>query len=245
MELHKKEKEKKRALALMREANILYKQKYNVAPIKLDKPIHHGYVRSLELRDDVKQRKDYSKILEVINFLGQKKAYHRNKDFITHNSKKVQIEQHAHLKSIVDPRFKFYYTEAHRTIELEKIKSIEKYLWYHSNFYNCECSNEKTLYQNNPKYFRPHYYFKFPWMLKEVTKPHYLTHYTPVYGEIESRLHEIYTELHNNHYYERYNNKRSVSDKLYKMDLLSTKYDDKKSVIYHALEEIEESDIIS
>ena len=243
MDLHKKEKEKKRALALMREADTLRRQKYNIVPIKLDTPIHHGYVRSLELRDDVKQRRDYPKILEVINFLGQNKAYHPKKDFITH-IKKTSVEKHAHLKSATDPRFKFYYTESKRTADIEKIKSIEKYLWYHSSLYNCSCENEKKLFQEGIKHFRPHYYFRFPWMLKEVTKPHYLTHYTPVYGELESRLDEIDKELYYNHYYERYVNKRSVSDKLYKMDLLSIKYDDKKSIIYHALEEIDESDII-
>lgn len=243
MDLHKKEKEKKRALALMREADILRRQKYNVAPIKLEQPIHHGYVRSLELRDDIKQRSDYPKILEVINFLGQNKAYHPNKDFITH-IKKTSFEKHAHLKAVTDPRFKFYYTESKRTADIEKIKSIEKYLWYHSSVYNCSCESEKKLFQEiGVKSFRPHYYFKFPWMLKEVTKPHYLTHYTPVYGELESRLAEIDKELYYNHYYERYVNKRSVSDKLYKMDLLSAKYDDKKSIIYHSIEEIKYDDM--
>jgi hypothetical protein len=242
MDLHKKEKEKKRALALIREADTLRRQKYNIVPIKLDIPIHHGYVRSLELRDDVKQRGDYPKILEVINFLGQKKAYHSNKDFIT-RTKKTSVEKHAYLKSATDPRFKFYYTEAKRASDIEKIKSIEKYLWYHSSLYNCSC--EKKLFQECIKHFRPHYYFRFPWMLKEVTKPYYLTHYTPLYGELESRLDKIEKELYYNHYYERYNNKRNVGDKLDKIDFLSTKYDDKKSVIYHALEEITDSDIIS
>jgi hypothetical protein len=237
MELHKKEKEKKHALALIRERDILYKQKHNTAPIKLDKPIHHGYVRSLKLRDDVKQRKDYEKILEVITFLGQKKVYHKNKDFII-NYKKTKNEIHAYLKSIIDPRFKFYYTENKRTADLEKINSINKYLWYHNILFNCDCI-ENTCKSNN---FRPHYYFKYPWMLQEVTNPYYLTHYTPVQGELESRLHEIETELNNNNYYSRFVDYRHDYDKLYNEELLRTKYDDKKAVIYHALKEIDDSD---
>lgn len=241
MELHKKEKEKKHALALIRERDILYKQKYSIVPIKLDKPIHHGYVRSLELRDDVKQRTDYPKILEVIKFLGQKKAYHANKDFIK-RTKKANVEQHAYLKSITDPRFKFYYTEAKRTADIEQIRSFEKYLWYHSSFYNCSCEHRKNNLNHstdNIKYFRPHYYFKFPWMLKEVTKPHYLTHYTPVYGELESRLHEIETELNNKNYYSRFVDYRHTYDKLHNEQWIHTKYDNKKTIIYHALEDVD------
>lgn len=235
MELHKKEKEKKHAIALVRERDELWKQKYNIAPIKLDKPIHHGYVRSLELRDDVKHRNDYSKILEVINFLGQHKKYHRNKDFITRKGKNI-VEEHAHLKSVVDPRFRFYYTEAKRTAEVEKIKLMEKYLWYHTSIYNCSCDDRKEEFKFQQ--FRPHYYFKFPWMLKEVTNPYYLTHYTPVQGELESRLHEIDTELYNNNYYTKFLENRRIYDKLDKESWLATKYDSTKSVIYHSLNEL-------
>lgn len=239
MELHKKEKEKKHALALIRERDVLYKQKYNIAPIKLDKPIHHGYVRSLELRDDVKNRDDYQKILEIIKFIGQKKVYHKNKDFVTHHNKKNSAEQHAYLKSIVDPRFKFYNTEQKRTADIEKIKSIERYLWYHNALYQCSCEDHKILNKCSLNSFRPHYYFKFPWMLQEITKPHYLTHYTPVQGELESRLHEIETELNNNNYYSRYIDNRTVSDKLYKQESLSKKYSDDKLIIYHSLADID------
>lgn len=232
MELHKKEKEMKHALTLMRERSKLIKQKNHILPIKLDKPIHHGYVRSLELRDDVKHRNDYPKILEVINFLGQHKKYHSNKDFITRKGKNI-CEEHAHLKSVRDPRFCFYYTEAKRTAEIEKIKLMEKYLWYHTSIYNCSCDDRKEEFKFQQ--FQPHYYFKFPWMLKEVTNPYYLTHYTPVQGELESRLHEIETELYNNNYYTRFVYNRNSSVKLDKLNWLAIKYDDIKSRIYHSL----------
>ena len=236
MDLHRKEKEQKRAMALIRERDALYKHKYSIAPIKLDKQIHHGFVRSLELRADVRQRSDYAKIAEAIKFIGQWKAYHPDMSFIKHNGKYTS-EKHAHLKSICDPCFRFYYTEAKRTADIEQIKSFEKYLWYHSNAYTCSCHDERIVNLTNVKSFRPHYYFKYPWMLNEVTKPHYLTHYTPVYGELEGRLHEINAELYNNHYFERYINNRSGGDKRDIVDTLSIKYDDKKSVIYHALKE--------
>lgn len=239
MELHKKEKEKKHALELIRERDELYRQQYNIAPIKLDKPIHHGYVRNLELRDDVKNRKDYPKILEVIKFLGQTKVYHNNRNFITHHSKKSSSEKHAYLKSKIDPRFKFYYTESKRTADIEKIKSIESYLWYHNILFNCSCEEHNNVNNYKLSNFRPHYYFKYPWMLQEITKPHYLTHYTPVYGELESRLHEIKTELNNNNYYSRFINNRSVEDKMYKQELSSRKYSYDKSIVYHSLEELD------
>lgn len=238
MELHKKEKEMKHALALMREKNKLLKQKYSILPIKLETPIHHGYVRSVELRDDIKSRPDYTKILEVVRFLGQYKQYHPNKDFISRN-RKDKVEQHAYLKSITDPRFRFYYTEAKRTEDIEKIKSMEKYLWYHATIYNCACDDRK--HEVKFQQFKPHYSFKFPWMLKEITKPHYLTHYTPVEGELESRLKELHTELYNNNYYQKYADNRRVYDKIYKADLLAIKYDNNKSVIYHSLNDMDDS----
>ena len=241
MFLNKKEQEKKRAIKLLREQTLLYKQKNNIVPIKLDNPIHHGYVRSLELRDDVKQRNDYSKILETINFLGQNKAYHKTKDFIVRVGK-TNVEKHAFLRTIADPRFKFYYTEAKRTVDIEKIKSIEKYLYYHYNLYNCSCCSNNQI---NEKSFRPHYYFKFPWMLTEVTKPYYLTHYTPICGELESRLQEIKNELFKNHYYERYICDRCVYDKIENENWLSTKYGKNDKVIYHSLDEFDETCIIS
>ena len=71
MYTNKYEKEHKHALALMREQSQLWKQKNQIAAIKLDKPIQHGYVRTLELREEIKYRKDYSLIKVTIEFLGQ------------------------------------------------------------------------------------------------------------------------------------------------------------------------------
>lgn len=232
MELHKKEKEHKYVLALIRERDELWNQKHNIAPIKLDNPIQHGYVRTLELRDDVKYRIDYPEILKVINFLGQYKKYHRDKDFINRN-KKNSVEQHAHLKTLIDPRFRFYYTEAKRAEDIEKIKSMEKYLWYHNSVYDCSCNDLRENLKVNQ--FKPHYYFKFPWMLKEITKPHYLTHYSPVEGNLESRLAKISAELYNNSYYEKFIDNRKIYDKIDKENWLSVKYNNNKSIIYHAV----------
>ena len=78
MQLNKYEQEKKYTLALMRERNEIFKQQRRISAIKLDVPIQHGFVRSLILRNEIKNRPDCDKIKEVINFLGCKKVYHKN-----------------------------------------------------------------------------------------------------------------------------------------------------------------------
>ena len=233
MQLNKYEQEKKYALALMRERNEIFKQQRRISSIKLDVPIQHGFVRSLILRNEIKNRSDYDKIKEVINFFGCNKVYHKNENFITPNHKGY-VEQHAYIKTITDPRFQFYYTESKRQLDLEKIKTYNKYLLLHSSVYTCSCIHCNNKTKNS---FRPHYNFKFPWMLNEVTKPYYLTHYTPIDGVLESRLQEINSILYKNNFYIKYFEYRNSFDKLDKQIWLSTKYDDHKSLKYHSIEE--------
>lgn len=234
MNINKYETEFKHARALMHELNELYKKKWNIVAIKLDKPIHHGFVRSLELRDDVKYRKDYAKIKEVVEFIGQRKAYHHSEDFIIKH-RKSKNEKHASLKSILDPRFKFYFSEEKRTSDIAKIETMKKYLNIHRTLFECNCSDESKCL---PQHFRVHYTFSYPWMLKEVTKPHFLTHYTPLDGEIESRLQKIRQEMDANNYYKLLDHRR-VYDKIENQNWNQFKYGTDKNVIYHALEEIE------
>ena len=233
MHLNKYETQFKHALALVREREELSKKKWGIVPIKLDKPIQHGFVRSLELRDDVKYRKDYVKIKEVIDFIGQRKAYHHSEDFMI-KTRKSKHEKHAHLKSVLDPRFKFYFSDEKRQADLDKIATMLKYLDIHRTLFECNCESEKNCL---PQHFRVHYTFSYPWMLQEVTKPHFLTHYTPVDNEIESRLKEIDQEMYSNNYYKLLEHRR-VYDKLYKEQYTQFKYGKDNNVIYHALNEI-------
>ena len=233
MYVNKYEAKRKYALALVRERDELCKQRWNIAAVKLDKPIQHGYVRNLELRDDVKYRRDYNKIKEVVNFLGQIKAYHANEDFLI-KTRKNTIEKHAMLKGFSDPRFKFYYSEDKRQSDIDTIKSYSKYLRLHQTLFECNCSNESKCL---PQHFIIHYVFAYPWMLKEVTKPHFLTHYTPLDSEIESRLQEINQEMYSHNYYKLLDHRR-IYDKLDNEQWNQFKYGKNKTIIYHALNEM-------
>ena len=127
MKLHKKEVEFKRALALQSEFNQLHKKKTAMPSIPLDKPIAHGFVRSFEFFDEVKRRKDFLKIKEAFELCGQVKVYSKNKSFID-NRKKNNIERHAYLRTIIDPRFRYFVTEEKRLIACEQIENVKKYL---------------------------------------------------------------------------------------------------------------------
>lgn len=235
MLLKKQEKEYKHALSLQREFNKLYRQKRDIEPIKLQTPIHHGYVRSLELNDDAKHRSDYPLILKAFTTLGQHKVYHHNKEFIVRTGKhnRVRTEKHAYMKTMVDPHYAFYYSEESRQKALDKIEEIKKALERHCSIFACECSEHRPTKYNQ---FRSHYSFKYMWMLKETTKPHYLTHYTPVDGELESRIAQINREMENNNYWQLLTKRRYVNS-----STLNYKYDSEKDVIYYALSDLEEN----
>jgi hypothetical protein len=91
MELHKKEKEKKHALALIRERTKLWNELRQIKPIKLDKPIQHGYVRTVELRNEIKYHNDYLNIKKAFELCGYRSAYHSDKNFIK-KTKKGTVE---------------------------------------------------------------------------------------------------------------------------------------------------------
>jgi len=50
MQLNKKEKKRKELLRLYSEIQGLRDLKYQIEPIKLEKPISHGYIRFLRIR---------------------------------------------------------------------------------------------------------------------------------------------------------------------------------------------------
>lgn len=237
MLLNKHEQEKKYALRLLRELNKINRQIRSIEPIKLDVPIQHGYVRYLELNEDAKHRKDYDNLKKAFLLLGQNKAYCKNKDFIRGTGKN-RHEVHAHTGILRDPHFAFYYTEEKRAKDLAKIQELRKYLVHHNNLFVCECPSyrpSKTSYK-----FVPHYVFRYQWLLKEITAPHYLTHYTPVDGELESRRSKISKELWDNRYYTRIEGRRCCWDKSWKENWTAIKYGNGK--IYHDLDYIEEEE---
>jgi hypothetical protein len=227
MELHKKEKEKKHALALIRERTKLWNELRQIKPIKLDKPIQHGYVRTLELRNEIKYRNDYLNIKKAFELCGYRSAYHSDKNFIK-KTKKGTVEKHAHMATVIDPRFRFYWSEDKRVSDILKIEESKKYLTHCGIWWNCSCKEHDN--HRTPKDFRCHFSFKYPWMIEEKTKPHMLTHYTPKDSEIESRLSEINNILQN-YQYDKLLYPRDGYTKETLSDWSSYKYDDKK--YYH------------
>lgn len=230
MLLKKQEKEYKRALALMREGMRLRRQRNGIEAIRLEKPIQHGFKRELEFREDVKRKKDFSMIQEAFNFLGQTVVYHKTEDFLVNIGKTV-IEKHAYINTLEDPRVKFYWNEEKRKEDLDKIMGYKKYLILHDSVYGCECMQHVITKWRRK--FTSHYYFRAPWMLQEVTKPHFLTHYTPIDGELESRLKKIDKEMEVNNYYNLFFSRRGSWDKIFNEKQLKLKYGD--GVIYHDL----------
>jgi len=173
------------------------------------------------LRDEIKNRKDYLAIKATFEFLKQTKAYCKDKSFIVRRGKNV-VELHAHLNSITDPKFRFYYSEEKRTRDLEKIDERGKYLIYHNSIYSCSCPDFKVTYYRSK--LTPHYSFRFPWMFEEITKPHYLTHYTPLDGELESRKKKIQQEIEQNDYYSLVCRSHRAKEKLWNDPWFNKKY---------------------
>lgn len=236
MLLNKHEKEFKHALKIVRELNELCRQRNSIDPIKLDKPIQHGYVRSFELTNDAKYRSDYEKLVKAFNLLGQVKAYHHSEDFKYRVGKsRKKFEKHAILLSFRDPRYSFYMRESDRERDIQKVDELKKWLIYHNSVYVCACGE----YNNTQckKSFIPHYTFRYKWLIKEVTKPNILTHYTPLDGELESRIAKLNKEMYNKDYYKLLYNNNNSYDKIYNTGYLSMKYDTDRNVIYHSLED--------
>lgn len=186
MLLHKKELKRKKLLSLVRRSNELWDQRRKISPIRLDKPIFNGYVCELVLREEVLRRNDGARIQELIKWLGQDKAFCRDKSFVRHVGRKKTTIQPC-LRSAPDPRFASYSTEKRRLEAAQNIEKFQKYLEHHGVF-GCFCENFQ--------FKMPHYVFRFPWMLEHKISEHYLTHYFPVDGDIEGELHRIRDVLH-------------------------------------------------
>lgn len=228
MEKNKYEKEYKHVLSLIKERNHLLDLKYQIKSIKLDKPIHHGYVRFLKVRNEYLQKKG---LVDAFNFCGQRKAYSKTRDFIVKRGKN-QHEKHAHMLTAMDPRFRLFRSQQHQEEEIAKIEQHQKYLRLHQNQIICNCHNNAC---GDPKKFLSHYSFDLPWTLEEITEDHYLTHYKPVDSELESKLKRISNEIDSHQYY-RWVSRRNTWDKIDKERYYSTiKY--AKDRIYHSEDE--------
>jgi hypothetical protein len=234
MNLNKQEREYKIALSLLREKNELYNKLYKIKPIKLDVPIFHGYYRTLVLENETKLRGDYIPIKKAFELFHIKKTYSKTKSFIKETRNGFH-EAHAYLITLKDPRFAFYWKESSREEDAKRIEESKKYLRLCHDRIMCQCQDHSI--DKTEKHFKCHYTFKFPWMYKEITKPHYLTHYTPVDGDIETRIKEIDRQLNNHQYY------NILYERCYDSAYFRKEWVDKKSEMNRILHSIQDDDI--
>lgn len=223
MLLHKKELRKKEAIKLNKELDDLRSQIQKIQPVKLDKPIFDGYIKSLTLIPEAEKRKDYQKIKECLDFIGQHTVYCKNKTFLTKNKNKLK----PGLKTIPDPRFQSYLSDKYQFEQTEKIKSFYKYLQYIPDIYRCNCHDLGQTYKYK---FTPHFEFDYTHLLQETITEKYFTHYYPVDSVIESRIKHIYNKFDRNNYWSLlYNNKTNKDYNPYSyQDLKAEHYNDHK-----------------
>lgn len=226
MEKNKYEREYKHVISLLNEKNKLFDLKYQIKSIKLDKPIRHGFVRFLRVRNEYLDKKG---IVDAFNFCGHKKVYSKNKNFIVKH-KKHTYEKHPYMHGIKDPRFCLFWSPEQQSTAIANIEQHKKYLISHNSGMECDCWKNRDEFLCKNK-FTIHYAFRLPWALEEITQDHYLTHYKPIDSELESKLKRIENEISHNQYY-RWVSRRFVGDKLDKERQLSIKYSDDK--IYHS-----------
>lgn len=232
MKLNKHEIKYKEALATQRELNALYNERWQIAPIKLDTPIHHGYIRSIELTSDAKRRDDYLKLKAALELCGVKTVFSIDNSFIVLSTKKQKIELHAGIKTISDPRRFRYISDAYLERKMNEIFAVKKYLYECNNFFSCDCGKNKLM-----KDFIPHFVFKYTQFTHEVTHANYLTHYTPINIEIESKIKKLNDVMYQNHYYELLYGKWSSSwDKYDKSVYSEEKYKFDKTKLYHSID---------
>lgn len=196
MNLNKKEKKYKELLACDRELDELYRQKWAIEPKKLDEPIFHGYVRYLQIRPENRLRGDYEQIKNAFKLVGSHKAYHKTKDFTIKHKDHIQ-EKHATLSFFLDPRFRYYISEQKQLIDFQHIYECGGHLKHVQHVVECNCSFDK-----HPNHFKPHYEFSKPWLLEEKTEAYWLTHYTPIDTDLESKIDKLKKVMYENNFYE-------------------------------------------
>jgi hypothetical protein len=161
-----RDKQDKALLALDRERQELWKAERTQAPIKLDKPIRRGWKKYYVLRADIARRDDavtFHRILEKVNTT----IYCRARDF-KEKKNKVRVDMPHELGFI-------------ETKKWDLPPAYKKFFVY----------KEKLKHGKYGKTWQKGWFFLYPYMFVTKVKPHYLTHYRPVDGEIETRLAEI------------------------------------------------------
>jgi hypothetical protein len=233
--LNKHDLKYKKAIALQAEWNKLVKLRRDVESIPLKTPIQHGFVKTLEFHDDVKKQHDFQLVKEIVEFLGIRNVYHPDKSFtnkIRRNRVTTEVILHPCIRTQTCPSHLYWYS-SERARELnERLDKYRKYLKMCGTCFVCFCAEKQLQSRFVEHNFKPHYTFKYPSMMKEVVKPHFLTHYKPILPDVESRLAEINRKFENNRLWDLLKSYRSAHEKIANGQWLHFKYD--CGHIYHA-----------
>lgn len=176
----------KKALAAKEELSEQYSIKYNIKSLKLDPPIFWGWKKYFALRDDLRNYKNYEEIKACFEIFGQVEVYCKNKNFIVYVNG-VKHELKPGLKKIYHPSHSKFISNDYYN---KRIEIINKYQRYISSHIDVNDKNQ-AMYYTFDKFY-----------LKEVIKPHYLTHYKPVEGEVESNIARLNNKMRNHLYWE-------------------------------------------
>jgi len=163
---HKKQKDKQ-LIGMVRELNILRKQRREAGIWEEVEPYVHGYYRTYELRDDIKNRRDAKEIREVLQMINSVK-YCRRKDFLAWNYKTNKKEDIAQPLG---------------AISKQKYDALSE---KHKSFFYLTYSRENMSKQLIPEYrFKYDYYF-----VKTISENIITHHWIP-----DANIERLYAEL--------------------------------------------------
>lgn len=180
MLLHKKERKLKEALAMQREHNELHALKRAIKQVELDEPIFKGYKKFFVLREDIALRDDAQLIRDVLRKVNN--TIYAPTVAFKYKSKNKWMEMPHVLKPIFQTLYGFNKEE-----HLKWLDEHKQYLtggWLPCFESGCKEHQLK------------HFHAKHPWWFEPKIEKHFLTHYTPVDPELESRLAQLNNELY-------------------------------------------------
>lgn len=157
MLLNKHQRRQKEVLRVQRELSELYARKWNLGWTKLEKPMQRGYKQYFVLHDEVKRRPDAEAIAHVLHLINAT-TYSKSPNF-THRVGKLVKECRA-------PRLKGVSKEVYASLTPRQQKFLRA-TQPSDHHYCLECQSG---------IYGMHYHFRYPWMVKTVIKPHFVTH---------------------------------------------------------------------
>jgi hypothetical protein len=150
-------------ISLYRKRNRLFKAKYALGMVELEKPVRAGWKKYYVLRDDVSRRDDvafYAHLLSLVN----KPSYSRDKDFMYKPWGAKKRIQHIHQPSPLSHK--------------EYNALTEKQKAFFTEIYNVKLKLKL-------------FHFRDTWMFAEKVSPRFITHRFVLDPELESQLNEI------------------------------------------------------